>query len=128
MLRIGAACLLLFIILLIAIMGSAASEQDPPQNENAFIETKWTLINLAYPKDKRYVVFDQNLGSAYFTKAGPKPISNIKYRNGLLYFEVPQLHLSFKMRRVGERFDGKMTIYDGTDRRAPEAVRMTKSY
>jgi len=123
-----ATCSLSFTILLIAVTGSAQSTQIPPRNDSASIVGNWTLINLAYPKDRRTIVFDPNLGGSYYTNdRQPKRISDVIYKGGLLYFKVPELRLYFTMRRVGERFDGKMIVYGGTDRRAPEAVRMTRN-
>lgn len=124
--RIFAACSISFAILLVAVTGSQGSTQT--RNNSASIAGRWTLINLAYPNDRREIVFNSNLAGSYYTSdRQAKRISDAVYKGGALYFKVPDLQLYFEMRRVGDRFDGKMTRYGSVERRAPEAVRMTKN-
>jgi hypothetical protein len=76
----------------------------------------------------RVTFTDTSLAGTYYTNDNqPKRISNAVYKDGYLYFKIPELQLYFEMRRVGDRFDGKMTVYGTSEKRAPEPMRMTKS-
>jgi len=120
--------LCLTLLLAVAIL-SPGFQKTRAQTENSFIVGTWTLTNLSYPKDGRKIVFtDTSLAGTYFTNGNQqKRITNAVYRDGYLYFKIPELQLYFEMRRVGNRFDGKMTIYGTNEKRAPEPVRMTKN-
>jgi len=104
-------------------------QETRAQTDTSFIVGTWTLTNLSYPNDGRRVVFtDTSLSGTYYTNDNqPKRISNAVYRDGNLYFKIPELQLYFEMRRVGDRFDGKMTVYGTNEKRAPEPMRMTKN-
>ena len=119
-------CLTLLLAVVILISGC---QETRAQSDNTFIVGTWTLTNLSYPNDGRRVVFtDTSLAGTYYTNDNqPKRISNAVYRDGNLYFKIPELQLYFEMRRVGDRFDGKMTIYGTNEKRAPEPMRMTKN-
>jgi len=84
---------------------------------------------LAYPSDGRRVVFeDTNLSGVYYTSNGQaKRIANAVYRDGNLYFTIPDLQLYFELRWLANHFDGKMTAYSSSEKKAPEPVRMTRS-
>ena len=120
--------LCLTLVLAVATL-SPGFQKTRAQSDNSFIVGTWTLTNLAYPSDGRQIVFtDTSLAGTYYTNnRQQKRISNAVYRDGYLYFKIPELQLYFEMRRVGNRFDGKMTVYGTSEKRAPEPVRMTKN-
>lgn len=119
--------LCLTLLLAVAILNPGF--QARAQTENDFVVGTWTLTNLSYPNDGRKMVFsDTSLAGIYYTNNNQeKRISNAVYKDGNLYFRIPDLQLYFEMRRVGNRFDGKMTVYGTSEKRAPEPVRMTKT-
>lgn len=116
--------LCLTLLLAVAILSSGFQ-----QSENTFIVGTWTLTNLSYPNDGRRIIFtDTSLAGTYYTNDNKeKRITNAIYKDGYLYFKIPELQLYFEMRRVGNRFDGKMTVYGTNEKRAPEPMRMTKN-
>lgn len=119
--------LCLTLLLTVAIPGNGF-QKNPEQSDNSFMVGMWTLTNLSYPGDGRLIIFtDTSLAGTYYTNdKHQKRISNAVYKDGYLYFKIPELQLYFEMRKVGNRFDGKMTVYGTNEKRAPEAVRMTK--
>jgi hypothetical protein len=120
-----------FLILLSLVTTAAAGPTRPAEGPVAaqdFIVGSWTMTVLAYPDDGRRVDFENaNLAGVYYTSNGqPKPIANAVYRDGNLYFTIPDLQLYFELRWTGNHFDGKMTAYSTSEKKAPEPVRMTK--
>jgi len=122
-------CSLCLTLLLAGAMLSTGFQKPREQSDNSFIVGSWTLTNLSYPGDGRVITFtDTSLAGTYYTNAKQqKRISNAVYKEGYLYFKIPDLQLYFEMRKVGSRFDGKMTFYGTNEKRAPEPVRMTKN-
>jgi|SRR5215203_6078336 len=124
--RILATCLILISLVTVA---AAGPPLETPVEQQNFIVGSWTMTVLAYPTDGRRVVFeDANLAGTYYTSNGQgKRIANAVYRDGNLYFTIPDLQLYFELRWAGNHFDGKMTAYSTSQKRAPEPVRMTKN-
>src|SRR5215211_4216924 len=122
-------CSLCLTLLLGGALLSIGFHKTGEQSENSFIVGTWTLTNLSNPGDGRIIAFtDTSLAGTYYTNdKQQKRISNAVYKDGYLYFKIPDLQLYFEMRRVGNRFDGKMTFYGDSEKRAPEPVRMTKN-
>ena len=120
--------LCLTLLLAVAIL-TPGFQKPREQSDNTFIVGTWTLTNLSYPGDGRRIIFtDTSLAGVYYNnKNQQKRISNAVYKDGYLYFKIPELQLYFEMRKVGNRFDGKMTVYGTGEKRAPEPVRMTKN-
>jgi hypothetical protein len=119
----------LCLTLLLAVAISSGFQKTRAQTDNAFVVGTWTLTNLSYPNDGRKIVFtDATLAGTYYTNGNQqKRISSAVYKDGNLYFKIPELQLYFEMRKVGNRFDGKMTFYGTSEKRAPEPMRMTKN-
>ena len=126
--RMFTECSLCLTLLLAGAVLSTGFQKAPP-SDNSFVVGTWTLTNLSYPSDGRVITFtDTTLAGTYYTNARQKKrITNAVYKDGYLYFKIPELQLYFEMRRVGARFDGKMTFYGTNEKRAPEPVRMTKN-
>ena len=116
-------------LLLSAAILSSGFQKTSQQSESSFLVGEWTLINLSYPDSERTVKFtlDTNLAGEYYASDNkPRSITNAVYKDDSLYFKVPELQIYFEMRKVNDRFEGKMTKYGTNDRRAGEPVRMTK--
>jgi hypothetical protein len=98
------------------------------QDETSFLVGTWTLARTANPNDPRQIQFNAQLEGTYRNSQNQeKPIKNAKYKSGYLYFTVPDLQLYFEMRKVKDRFEGKMTVFNPTEKRMPEPVIMRKN-
>lgn len=89
----------------------------------------WTLTRVGETDGRtiKFVVDRTRLKGTYFTQQREeKPITSARFNRGYLYFKVPDLQLYFEMRLLGDHFEGKMTQYSMTEKRAPEPVRMTR--
>ena len=120
--------LLWLTLLLAAAILSPGSPQTGEQSDASFVAGNWKLVTLSNPNSSRTVTFTNNLAGIYCTtdNRNQKNIPNAVYKDGNLYFRVPDLQVYFEMRKVGDRFEGKMTLYGTNDKTAPEPVRMTK--
>jgi len=107
----------------------AAFQKTGPPSQNGFVVGKWTLTRANSANDGRQIEFNNaRLEGTYRTSQGKQiPIKNARYKNGYLYFNVPDLRLYFEMRKVGDHFEGKMTAFSVTEKKMPEAVLMTKN-
>ena len=98
------------------------------QNQTSFLVGTWTLTTTAKPNDPRQIKFNARLEGTYRNSQNQEnPIKNVKYKNGYLYFNVPDQKLYFEMRKVKDRFEGKMTVFSPTEKRTPEPVIMSKN-
>lgn len=98
------------------------------QDQTSFVVGTWTLTRTANPKDQRQLNFNARLEGTYRNSQNKEtPIKNVKYKDGYLYFNVPDLHLYFEMRKVGDHFEGRLTVFSATEKKKPEAVVMTKN-
>lgn len=105
----------------------AAFQPTGPPIQNSFVAGKWTLTRANSANDGRLIEFNNVLEGTYRTSQGKQvPIKNARYKNGYLYFNVPDLQLIFEMRKVEDHFEGKMTVFSATEKKIPEAVLMTK--
>lgn len=100
-----------------------------PFQSNKVVEGNWTLTKVGDTDGRtiKFVIDKTQLKGTYLTRQGEeKPISGARFNRRYLYFKVPDLQLYFEMRLVGDHFEGKMTVYSTTEKRAPEPVRMTR--
>jgi hypothetical protein len=107
----------------------AAFQETGPPSQNGFVVGKWTLTRANSANDGRQIEFNAGLEGTYRTSQGKQiPIKNARYKkNEYLYFNVPDLQLYFEMRKVGDHFEGKMTVFSATEKKTPEPVLMTKN-
>jgi len=117
-----------FTVMLLLIVAAPAFRADGRQSLNS-IAGNWTLTKAgdADGRTIKIVADRTQLRGSYVTRnQGEKSISNASFSRGRLTFKVPDLQLYFDMRLVGGRFEGKMTAYSLTEKRAPESVLMTR--
>src|SRR5215813_472561 len=115
----------LFITTLIAPIGLTLSfKAKVRQVSNSIVKGTWTLVGDTNGRTIKFVMEKTLLKGTFVTKDGiEQRISNVRFSRDYLYFKVPDLKLYFEMRLVGDHFEGKISIYDATEKKAPEPVR-----
>lgn len=115
-------------VMLLILLAAPALRADGEQSLSS-IAGDWTLTRVGSDDGRtiRLVAVGKQLRGSYFTKnQGEKPITDASFSRGRLTFNVPDLQLYFNMQLVDDHFEGKMTAYSLTEKRAPESVRMTR--
>jgi hypothetical protein len=121
-------CFLICVMFLLALPESSSSYHARGQNLNS-LAGEWTLTAVSDPTGRDITFWPQGRGlvGTYKTSGGTeKPITNARIIRGHYYFDVPDLGLYFAMRFVRGRFEGKLTAYSTTEKKAPQPVRMVR--